>query len=84
MATNIEALPVRLQIQRDRDPHFANRPDSMILLTELEVAAFLSLAPETLRTWRSRNKYDITVVKMGTAVRYTWEETQRLLREGVS
>lgn len=80
MATNPQALPVRLQLELKSNP---DMPDSMILLTEQEVAKILGVPGATMRTWRYRRKYDIRTVAMGSGVRYTWEETLRLMREGV-
>ena len=40
------------------------------LLDEAAAAAFLSIAPATLRVWRCTGRYDLPYVKVGRLVRY--------------
>ena len=51
-------------------PNGDARPVTPGYLTEREAAAFLSLAPETLRTWRARRTGPPYVKLGGRAVRY--------------
>ncbi len=82
MASKIEALPARV-VENLKDRDLSKFPDSLILLTEREAAEILGVPPQTLRVWRFREK-DIRVTWLGRAVRYSWEEVQRLVEEGVN
>jgi len=46
----------------------AERPDR--LLNEKEAAAYLSVKPISLATWRCNKRYPIPYIKLGRAVRY--------------
>lgn len=50
------------------------------MLTEVEVGEMLGLAPETLRTWRARNKGP-RFAKLGDAVRYDEADVRAWVEE---
>ena len=49
------------------------------LLTRREAAAFLGVAPQTLAIWRSADRYDLPVVKVGRLSKYRREDLERFL-----
>lgn len=49
------------------------------LLDEAAAAAYLSIAPATLRVWRCTGRYALPFVKVGRLVRYRESDLSRFL-----
>lgn len=50
------------------------------LLTRKQAAAYLGIAEQTLATWKSAQRYDLPVVKVGRLVRYRRSELDAFIR----
>ena len=49
------------------------------LLTREEAAAYLGIKPGTLAVWRTRKRYNLPVVKVGSLVRYRRSDLEKFL-----
>ncbi len=55
------------------------------LLTEREAAAMLAVSPTTLSTWRSRGRYSLPFVRLGSAraIRYRVSDCLAFIQSGL-
>jgi len=51
------------------------------LLKKAEVAELLGIAPATLSTWRSRQRYPLPYVRCGRAIRYRAQDVEKFVAE---
>ncbi len=55
------------------------RPTRPTLLDEKQAAEFLGVAPQTLSNWRCSDRYGLSYVKLGRAVRYRLDHLEKWL-----